>query len=146
MNLSLTILLILSIVGLAAFGFLGFLCQNGGGHNCCIAEIIAKTVNRQTCPHNNIAAYIDFHFGALKSLSTAVFGASDFVFVIFVLLSMVVVLAMSGVYQRINLRLPVFLHYLSREPSESVFQFKKKHIRWLALRERRDACLNFRTV
>lgn len=143
MNIYLTTLLILSILGLAAFGFLGILCGNGGGHGCCIAEVIAKTVNRQDCPQNNIAAYIDFHFGALKSLSTAVFGASVFASLIFALLGLVLALAIIILEHKINLRLPVFLHYLLREPSEGVFQFKKEHIRWLALHERRDAVLSF---
>ena len=133
MKFSITTLLILSIIGLAAFGFFGVLCQNGAGHNCCIAELIAKTITGQACPENNTLAYIDFHFGALKSLSTAVLGASDFVFVIFGLLSMVVALAITGVHHKINLRLPMFLRYLSQDQMEGVFQFKKNYIRWLAL-------------
>ena len=143
MNLPITILLILSIAGLAAFGFLGVLCESGAGHNCCIAELIAKTVTGQACPQNNALAYIDFHFGALKSLSTAVFGVSDFVFMIFGLIGMVVALARTGVYHKISLRLPLLLHYLSQDPMEGVFQFKKNYLRWLALRERRDAVYSF---
>src|SRR3989338_8134978 len=143
MNSFVTILLILSIIGLAAFGFFAVLCENGAGHNCCIAEIIAKTVTRRACPQNNALAYIDFHFGALKSLSTAVFGVSDFVFMIFGLIGMVVALARTGVYHKISLRLPLLLHYLSQDPMEGVFQFKKNYLRWLALRERRDAVYSF---
>ena len=143
MNLPITILLILSIAGLAAFGFLGVLCESGAGHNCCIAELIAKTVTGQACPQNNALAYIDFHFGALKSLSTAVFGAFDFVFIIFGLMGMVLVLARTGIYHKINLRLPLLLHYLSQDPMEGVFQFKKKYIRWLSLLEKCDAVYSF---
>lgn len=133
MKSPLTILLVLSILGLAAFGFLGILCGNSGGHGCCIAEVIAKTVNRFDCPQNNIAAYIDFHFGALKSLSTAVFGVTSFALLISMLMSLVVLLVAVYHEYKISLRLPVFLHYLSQDPLEGVFQFKRKHIRWLAL-------------
>lgn len=143
MKLPLTTLLILSIIGLVAFGFLGILCGNGGGHGCCIAEVIAKTVTRQACPQSSVLAYIDFHFGALKSLSTAVFGTSGLALMILALISLIVSLATIDIYNRISLRLPVFLHYLSQDPLEGVFQFKKEHIRWLALHERCDAVLSF---
>ena len=147
MNSFVTILLILSIIGLAAFGFFAVLCENGAGHNCCIAEIIAKTVTRQACPQNNALAYIDFHFGALKSLSTAVFDAPLFLFLAIVLLGLISVVLSSRIFEhKINSRFSLFLYYLSQDSMEGVFQFKKSYLRWLALRERRDACLNFWTV
>lgn len=132
-----SLIILFGVVGLSVFGFLGVSCERGGSWHCCIAEIMYQTA----CPHGDQSAYIDFHFGALKSFSAAVFGDAvpAFTFIFFVFLA-----ALTPVFARNNeipKKITINLFGLFNDFQESIFLFKQKYIRWLALHENSPAFL-----
>ena len=63
----LTLLLGLSFISIAVFGFFTMLHVEDTGHKNCISEF----VNDAVCPNENAVAFAAFHLGAFKQLTTS---------------------------------------------------------------------------
>lgn len=125
------ILVILSFVSIAVFGFLGM----NIGHSDCIMKVAN---GGSICPHDSTLDFIVFHVGALKGFSLAIL---DFSFLMIAAICLIVSLFLAfynnlfdiydcskignfSLFQKIG----EFLH--------SIEKIKLSH--WLALSEKRD--------
>mgnify|MGYP001587166866 FL=1 len=135
MRTAITSLLIISFFGLAVFGFANMAMVDGHGHADCIANAVQGTV----CPEApGTIGFINFHAGAIKFFSTAVFGASVLaIFAMFLALALATFVFIC-LYEQplINYRLPQFLLAPASLPKETL-----NH--WLTLHEKRDPVLSF---
>ena len=120
-------LLVISLFSISTLGFLAI--GHEGSHGGCLAA----TAQGMPCPESNPLAYVNFHFGALKSFSQAVldYGVSG-ALILFSLVLSLLVFARSEFSQIAALEPK---RYYRRLLSLSPFPVTIAANHWLALHE-----------
>ena len=134
MKSSLTILLVSSFIGIAAFGFVG-MHRGMQAHD---GDCIAATVQGAGCPKQaSPADYAAFHLDAFKIFSSAAFS-ENFLSVLLLAFTALFLIGL-GFFRQFLFRPPQPI--LSRHKFRNTFSFPQKRelARWLALHENSPA-------
>lgn len=137
MKVALIIFLTFSLVGIAVFGFLGMSHSGGENHqNGCIAAISDGIDCPQTA---GVLNTVDFHVGAFKNFSNAVFGES-FLITLLLLALFLFVIELGSLFGNF-LVFPELNRILQRSHLYKSFSppFKIQFTHWLALHENSPA-------
>lgn len=119
--------------GLISVTVFGFAAVHGANMNHWLG-CISTTISRTACPASaeNPFVPVNYHFGALKTVSTATFGAT-FTDLIGAFLALAIV-GLSFLRRSLASVLPQeFLRYARKIFEPRLFVYQKEFVKWLAL-------------
>lgn len=131
---SLPLLIIITFLGMAVFGFLGLSCY---GKADCRMTVIPGMRNNVCSSLENPLALTAYHISCLENVSQSVIGSGSTFAAAPILLFLIFCLAFSDLFGRKIVGNHSFFN-MGSVPAESSFKTKQKILRWLSFLEKRD--------